>query len=157
MKHFIEDYRNNQIFYDESNDKFVCEILSDDELKPKTMNRASLVDVRKAIDDYFKRNSTFKPFKALYSYFSDGSDIREVTIVAVRKDGGVTVTNTKGEREQIILDVNKLRKYSETFINENSQIAMQIDELDRQKTALKKRIFEIMPEKLDLSFINNFK
>lgn len=154
MKHFIEDYRNNQIFYNEDSDKFVCEILSDNELKPKTINRASLVDVRKAIDDYIKRNSTFKPFKALYEKWSG---IKIVTIVGVRKDGGVTVENTKGEREQIISDVKNLLKYSQEYLNEKAQIDLQIEELEKQKTALRKRLDAIKPEKLDLSFINDYK
>jgi predicted nucleic acid-binding Zn-ribbon protein len=157
MKHFIEDYRDNQIFYDESNDKFVCEILSEEEVQPKMMKRATLVDVRKSIDDYIKRNSAFKPFKALYSRWSDGSDTKAVTVVAVRKDGGVTIENSKGEREQIISDVKGLRKYSESFLREKAQIDLQIKELESQKEVLKEKLQAITPEKLDLSFINQYK
>jgi hypothetical protein len=157
MKHFIEDYRNNQIFYDETYDKFVCEILSEEEVQPKMMKRATLVDVRKSIDDYIKRNSAFKPFKAIYSRWLDGSDTKVVTVVAVRKDGGLTIENSKGEREQIISDVKRLLKYSESFLREKAQIDLEIDMLDEKKQELRKKLQAITPENLDLSFINQYK
>jgi hypothetical protein len=154
MKHFIEDYRDNQIFYDESNDKFVCEILSEEEVQPKMMKRATLVDVRKSIDDYIKRNSTFKPFKAIYESWRGD---KVVTIIAIRKDGGLTIEDSKGNREQLINDVKNLLKYSESFINEKAQIDFQINELEKQKMELREKLISIMPEKLDLSFINQYK
>jgi hypothetical protein len=119
------------------------------------MKRATLVDVRKSIDDYIKRNSAFKPFKALFKRW--GGDIKVVTIVAVRKDGGVIVENSKGEREQIISDVKNLLKYSELYLNEKAQIDLQIKVLDGQKNELREKLESITPEKLDLSFINQYK
>jgi len=79
MRIQIETYRGQSIEYDDDRDRFICEMVIENDWKTKTSLKLS--EVRKAIDQFIKLNADFKPF-----IFLD-RDFRPVKIVAVRTDG----------------------------------------------------------------------
>lgn len=85
MKYEIETYKGQLIEYDDSYDKFLCDISTED--KFKTTKRSSLADVRKEIDQFIKLNADFKPFKVLSLDNYDQSDFKIVHVVGIRTDG----------------------------------------------------------------------
>jgi hypothetical protein len=157
MKHKIETYREQEIFYNEDSDKFEVEILTDEELQPKYSKRASLVDVKKSIDDHFKRNANFKPFSALYIC---GNELRQLTVVGVRKDKGLIVEFLNGEKKQMpngaYSDIRHLYKYSSDFVNTKIDLDNKIKELKAEIKNIEEHISLAKPEKLNLLFINDY-
>jgi hypothetical protein len=86
MKIEIENYLGHDIYYEDTIDKFVCDI----EIDGNVVNskRQSLNDVRRTVDVFIKENIGFKPFRALmksplkYEY-----QFSEVNIIGIRIDG----------------------------------------------------------------------
>jgi hypothetical protein len=160
MKYKIDTYREQEIFYNEDSDKFEVEILTNEELQPKYSKRASLVDVKKSIDDHFKRNANFKPCKAIYAPYSV-IDAYEVTITAIRKDGGITIEKANGEKQQLVPNKysdfkNNFYKYSELYLKDLAATNRVIEELERQIKVVKSDVINRAPEKLNFSFINDY-
>ncbi len=93
MNYHIETYKNFSIHYNDDRDKFECEIELNN--KVKSTKRATLKDVRSEIDQFYKVNLEFKPFKFLkYSKFSNEIEIFECT--AIRTDGKFICKNVIG-------------------------------------------------------------
>jgi hypothetical protein len=157
MKHKIETYREQEIFYNEDSDKFEVKILTDEELQPKMSKRASLIDVKKSIDEQFKRNANFKPFKALFERYGEAT---EVSITSIRKDGGVVIEDNDGTKCQLhngrYSDLNKLYKYSSEYLQAQRESNEKIKLLEKEIEIIQLSLKDKMPEKLDLSFINDY-
>jgi len=79
MRIKIETYRGHEIEYDDSSDKFICQMVIEDNFREKTSMKLS--EVRKSIDQFIKLNLEFKPF----SFISES--YRRIDIVAIRTDG----------------------------------------------------------------------
>jgi len=94
MKFEIETYRGQLIEYDDSYDKFVCDISIED--KSRTAKRLSLSDIRKEIDQFIKVNVDFHPFKVLSVDTWDKDDFKIICVSAISTDGKF-VTYTEGD------------------------------------------------------------
>jgi len=80
----IQKYRGQTIIYDDLEDKFCCQIELNDNIK--NSKRASLKDVRKAIDQFIKDNLEFKPF----DFFKKAKEcvaFEHYRCIAIRTDG----------------------------------------------------------------------
>jgi hypothetical protein len=84
MEYKIEVYKGQTISYNDSLDKFTCEISIED--KHKATKRQSLDDVRKEIDTFIKLNLDFKPFKIIMKdSYGDSFSVKNIS--AIRTDG----------------------------------------------------------------------
>ena len=81
MRYPIKEHKGQQIYYDDYNDKFVCDIELNDNLR--NAKRNSIADIEKDIDSFIKANYKFVPFTA----FHIGYAIDLVRIVSIRTDG----------------------------------------------------------------------
>jgi len=103
MKIKIEDYKGQEIFYEEDYDKFTCDISIED--KYKNAKRGSLIDMRKEIDAFIKLNVNFVPFKAIRNRWSD---FEIVEFESIRTDGKFLARREKASnRDQIGKDEQK--------------------------------------------------
>lgn len=94
MKIEIETYKGQTIFYDDSQDKFVCDITKEDNWK--SAKRGSLVDLRNEIDQFIKKNLNFKPFKFILKERYGRTDFQVKECTAIRKDGKLSVESGVG-------------------------------------------------------------
>ena len=60
MRYPIKEHKGQQIYYDDYNDKFVCDIELGDNLK--SAKRGKLSDIEREIDLFIKANFNFVPF-----------------------------------------------------------------------------------------------
>ena len=81
MRYPIKEHKGQQIYYDDYNDKFVCDIELNDNLR--NAKRNSISDIEKDIDSFIKANYKFVPFTAFYTRYG----INLVRIVSIRTDG----------------------------------------------------------------------
>lgn len=83
MRIEIEDYRGWTIYFDTGRDKFYSLSQRDDTDK----ENKSFTAAKKAIDDYIKENTVFKPFKIQHGTGYSTSDYRIAEVIGIRKDG----------------------------------------------------------------------
>ncbi len=148
MKIKIEDYNGQEIFYDEYDDKFVCDISVED--KSKTTKRTSLKDVRKEIDVFKKLNVDFNPFKILNKY--NWGDIEALEVTAIRTDGKFVVKkgdnySSQETAERLIKDFSM---YDADILEKANEARRIFDEAGKAYDAEKKRLRNMM-KPLDLS------
>lgn len=92
MRIEIDRYRGWIIYFDPENEMFFGE-----GLEAEPVQKTSFSAAKKAIDDYLKDNTNFKPFKVLRV----GYDVSDpITITGVRKDGRF-VYEEEGNKKQI--------------------------------------------------------
>jgi len=95
--HLMETYRGFDIYYDEDKDKFVCEMVMEDDFKTST--RSSLTALKREVDKFLKANANFKSFKVMVisSGYGDedkksfDGDLITATAIGVRKDGALII------------------------------------------------------------------
>jgi hypothetical protein len=156
-KHFICDYREHKIWYNEDTDKFTVELLIEDNRSEKV--RKSLTDCKKAIDAHIKANLEFKPFQCIRNSWDTS---RVVRIEQVRSDGGFVFTY-KGEKQTEISDVlEQLKGKKSTYFVYNPDYIEWLEQREAIKQRQQAEIGEhlkLKPEltPLDLSFVNDFK
>lgn len=107
MKIKIETYRKFDIVFDTENEAFSSVIHQDTNtafMEAKQLKESkSYSAVKKAIDEYIKKNNTFEPFfvrigPLAYSY---NEDKRKLKIVGIRKDGRFIGEDKRGKLIQI--------------------------------------------------------
>lgn len=145
----IEDYRNQEIFYDEDSDKFVCNMVVED--KSKGTKRSSLKDVRREIDQFIKLNADFKPIRVLrMSMWSDS--VSEETFSAIRKDGCFVLRKPNSNRLEYAKkrDLEEFYEYDEKIVELQKERDRLSDEFDKKDKAIlediKKRLRPIGDE-----------
>lgn len=148
----IEVYKGQTIFYDDENDKFLCEINMND--KYKGTKRSSLKDVRKEIDAFFKLNLEFKPFKAfLIKKWNSDREFEVVNITAIRIDGKLVSKKNVNERYQDHLDeedIARLRMYDPEIVKELNE-AQDILEKAKEEFYAKQKQIASKLKPIDLS------
>lgn len=146
----IEVYKGQTIFYDDENDKFLCEINMND--KYKGTKRSSLKDVRKEIDAFQKLNLEFKPFKAIVvSKWKDGFEV--VNIVSIRIDGKLVSKKDVNDSFQNHLDeedIARLRMYDPEILKELKEAKEIFKKAEREFDAKQVKIAEKL-KPIDLS------
>ena len=90
MKVLIENYRGFDIYFNTTQEMFEAEAESYDK------GSKSFAAVKSGIDEYFKNNSEFKPFKAIRK-----ADGQLITIIGIRKDGRFNYEDSKGNKKQL--------------------------------------------------------
>ena len=142
MKHEIEEYKGQTIYYDEHEDKFVCDIEFDGNVKsPK---RGSLKDLKAAIDQFQKDNMNFKPFKAIHNGWGE---MKVVEVVGIRT-GDVMVIAKEHTKHKDHVRLDQFNKdyfrYDAGIIKELGEVKAEYDtacKLYNQKVdALEKRL-----------------
>lgn len=160
MKHFIEDYREHKIWYNEDTDKFTVELLVDDNWREK--GRKSLKECKQAIDSHIKENLEFRPiicFRKAYS-LSDGDKVK---IEQVRADGGFIMSDDDSDKKRTEISevLEQLRGNKVVYFNYDANYM----EWLFAKEKLKERQLEEMKHMnskepkltpLDLSFVKQF-
>lgn len=160
-KFHLETYREHEIWYNADTDKFTVELLVEDNWREKS--RKSLNDCRKAIDDHIKQNLEFKPIKCLWKrYDYKGEILSEVTIKAVRHDGGFILNQNGQDFTEINIPNNQLSGKSIHFFKWNAEYLDFLDEKKKLEEKHKKELQELMSkvpkcEPLDIFFINSYK
>lgn len=150
MKFEIETYKGQLIEYDDSYDKFICDISVED--KFKTAKRLSLAEIRKEIDAFIKLNADFKPFKALQldGYSKDYFSIVEVT--GLRTDGKFVVGNIGSNSKSFYgkKSMDKLMVFDSEIVKESDKLQA---EKDKAYDAYKKSMKELCTRliKVDVS------
>ena len=81
MKYPIKEHKGQQIYYDDNNDKFVCDIELGDNLK--NAKRGKLSDIEREIDLFIKANFNFVPFTVFLKNYRN----KKIRIVSIRTDG----------------------------------------------------------------------
>jgi len=156
-KHFIEDYREHKIWYNEDTDKFTVELLVEDSWREK--GRKSLKECKQAIDAHVKENLEFKPLFAIRKSWSNATKIK---IEQVRSDGGfIFSTDTKEKQTEISDVIAQLNGKEYRYFNYDANY---IDWLTAKKNLEFKQSLEMTEFKktepkltpLDLSFVNQF-
>lgn len=127
MKIEIETYKGQLIEYDDSYDKFICDISTED--KFKSVKRLSLVDLRKEIDQFIKLNADFKPFQVLAVDSYDKSDFEILNVSAIRTDGKF-VTYSEGNENY---KSHKGKKDTQKWMVYNPDIVKQKSEFKKIK------------------------
>lgn len=152
--HEIQDYKGQTIYYDEDDDKFICNISIEDNFK--TTKRKSLKDVRKEIDAFIKENLNFKPFKAIeiptssYDYV-----VNSVEIIAIRTDKKLVIKGKFSNEHYGKKEAQNLRIYDSNIIEEQIAIEKEYEEAGKKRMeALKKlraKLKQIDLSKYDLA------
>jgi hypothetical protein len=131
MKALIENYRGFEIFFDTEKERFTYS------LDDKWHGKQSYPAVRKAIDDYRKENSGFKPFKI------KKIEGKEYDVVGIRKDGAYVVERN-GIREQLSkYDEGEFYVYlpeDESIYANYAMLGAEIDTLRKKRDLLKNDI-----------------
>jgi hypothetical protein len=88
-KALIEDYRGFEIMFDTVREKFYAVV--EDSRDWQSKDKQSYASAKKAVDDYIKRNATFKPFKVMNRPSFGGrmfgsNSTNLIEIVGIRKD-----------------------------------------------------------------------
>lgn len=151
MKYEIETYKGQLIEYDDSYDKFICDISIED--KNKTAKRLSLSDIRKEIDQFIKINADFKPFKCLAIDSWDDKDFKELNVSGIRTDGKF-ITYTKGNENYKShsgkKDILKWRLYDAEIVEAKRVLKEEKDAaVDKYLNAVKDLTAKLKP--IDLS------
>lgn len=143
MKHEIEIYKGQTIFYDEDSDKFVCDVTVEEKYGTKT--RKSLKDIKREIDLFIKANLEFKPFKCICKYYDyDELRIRECT--ALRVDGKLVIDG--GHIEQKKWDT--IYQYSPSFEQAVKEAQDEFDiAYEKKRQAIKEAASKLVPMNLD--------
>jgi hypothetical protein len=86
----IEKYRNFEIYFDRNDETFYC--VSD--YYDTDQKKKSYASAKKAIDEYIKENTTFRPFyvhncrsKSRGEQFPTHSDDNKILVTGIRRDG----------------------------------------------------------------------
>lgn len=152
-KHFLQDYREHKIYYNEDTDKFTVELLVDDDWREKS--RKSMKDCKKAIDDHIKANYQFKPVKCIRKRYSNTS---AVTIKQVRADGGFVIEVDGKLQTEISEVLDQLKGREKSYFNYNPDYVewlVMLEELrvrhQREYGELRKKEPQLTP--LDLTFV----
>jgi len=106
MKHEIEVYKNQTIYYNEDSDKFTCDITVEEQYGSKS--RKSLKEIKREIDLFIKANLEFKPFKCLYD---DWGGLRVKECTAIRTDGCLVIGGSQIKEK----DWDKIYNYSSDY------------------------------------------
>lgn len=157
MKHFIDDYREHKIWYNEDTDKFTVELLVDNNWSEK--GRKSMKECKQAIDAHIKDNLEFRPVVCIRKSWHNAQVVK---IEQVRADGGfIFSTDTKDRQTEISEVLEQLHGKKEVYFNYNADY---VDWLDNIKALKEKHILEIKEFEskepkltpLDLSFVKQF-
>lgn len=150
-KHEIEEYKGQTIYYEEDDDKFICDISIEDNFK--ITKRKSLKDVRKEIDAFIKENLNFKPFKAIEcdKYGSKSFSVKD--IIAIRTDKKLVVKGNHSDSFYGKKDVENFRVYDEDLVQEQKAIEAEFDAAYKRKEE-KLKSLNLKLKKLDLSHYN---
>ncbi len=141
MKHEIEIYKGQTIFYDEDSDKFVCDVTVEEKYGTKT--RKSLKDIKREIDLFIKANLEFKPFKCIYKYHNE-LRIRECT--ALRVDGKLVIDGWHIEQK----NWDTIYQYSPSFEQAVKEAQDEFDIAYKKKIqAIKEAESKLVPMNLD--------
>lgn len=130
MKHEIEVFKGQTIFYDEDKDKFVCDISVED--NSKSTARKSLKDVRSEINAFIKLNVDFKPMRIL---FESWGRITPTTIWAVRTGGDFVVGKTEDGSKSFV----SLREINEKGKQFNPDFVEMIARQDKEQSEMSLR------------------
>lgn len=152
-KHEIEDYKGHTIFYNEDDNKFMCDISIED--KAKEVKRNSLKDVRKEIDLFIKENLNFKPFKALMvSKYGSDRKFQIVEVTGIRTDGKLVVKENPNYSSQSFYgaeDAKRLMKFDSDLVDaQNAADA----ELDKARKLNESKIAELKAKLTPFDFTN---
>lgn len=107
MKVKIETYRKFDIIFDTENEAFSSVINNDANTAFKDMKQLkeskSYSAVKKAIDEYIKKNNTFEPFfvRIKPSAYCFNPDMKRIKVIGIRKDGRFIGETKKGNAVQI--------------------------------------------------------
>lgn len=118
--HEIEEYKGQTIYYDEDDDKFVCDITIEDNFK--STKRKSLKDVRKEIDAFIKVNLNFKPFKAIECDKYGRGEFTVKEVIAIRTDKKIVVKGGYSDSFYGKKDAENLRVYDADLVAEQKEI-----------------------------------
>lgn len=147
MKHEIETYKDQTIYYDEFSDCFICEITKEDKFKITKRNK--LADVRKEIDSFIKANLNFKPFKALRLDYN--SSLKLVEVGAIRTDGiFIDVTNPSYKQQIPYNEIEKVKKFDQDILDLNKDYLERIELLKKEHTRVIQEAYEKLPN-IDVS------
>jgi hypothetical protein len=150
MKHKIEEYREHTIYYDEEADKFVVELITDENWMERA--RKSLKECRKSVDENIRLNANFKPITCFYERYSDPELCK---IVKVRSDGGVVIEQN-GKRQSVISALeNSFKKYSPDMIDWLEGKKKMYDRHKNECAEMHKKKPKLEP--LDMTFIEDYK
>lgn len=145
MKHEIEIYKGQTIFYDEDKDKFVCDVTVEEQYGTKT--RKSLKDIRREIDLFIKANLEFKPFKCLYK---DYRDFMERECIALRTDGKIVF---KGSYSNDHIEQDKwdgIYQFSPSYIELRKERETELENVrTKYDTLIKEAESKLVPMNLD--------
>lgn len=119
MKVKIETYRTFDIEFDTDYEKFQCIVMDGTEKESKSFSA-----VKKFVDEFWKENNKFKPFKAIHIGWRGEVDLIE--IVGIRKDK--RFVKKKGLVNQQISEYDE-----EKYYVLNSATKEILDELQRTK------------------------
>jgi len=148
----IEDYKGQEIFYNDDWDKFTCAISIED--KWKETKRSSLKDVRKEIDTFIKLNAEFKPFKMLSK--DNWGDIEVMDVTGIRSDGKFLVKQSDSYTSQNTSDdlMKKYGQYDQKIESEFNEIRKDFNKASGVFETKKKELLKkIKP--LDLSMYSH--
>lgn len=129
----IDTYRGIEIYFNLDKEAFYASI--DDPSYSK--DRQSYAATKKAIDEFIKENSEFKPF---FVERKGHRGIETLKIVGIRKDGAYVYEDEKGAKIQ-------LSKYSESDYYISSP---ELKEIVKKIDALKEKIAPLEEEKRQL-------
>lgn len=145
MKHEIEIYKGQTIFYDEDSDKFVCDVTVEEKYGTKT--RKSLKDIKREIDLFIKANLEFKPFKCLYCRFSSFS-VGEC--INLRVDGTLTFNAKYGKSNIGENEWGNIYQFSPSYINLKKERDTELEKVQTKYDALiKEAELKLVPMNLD--------
>ncbi len=139
----IEEYRGFEVWYNEEDDKFGCEIADTSyDSGFKEMKRVSLTAIKQYIDEHIKLNEKFEPFIVLN--VGGGGVPSKKKVLSKRKDNKFVYLD--GDRSRFIDPDNNWEGKDYLVFNEEDQelidkitkIHKQIEELNKEERALRK-------------------
>jgi hypothetical protein len=139
MKVLIDNYRKFEINFDTDTDEFYSvSDYYDTEVKKK-----SFASSKKAIDDFIKANSEFKPFDVVPTY-GNSSYKKAGKIIGIRKDKRFIIQYENGETGQVSeydeKDYALPNEANEAIYAELNSIQLQIEGMKAKKDELAKTL-----------------
>lgn len=135
MKFEIQTYKDQTIYYDEFEDRFVCDISIED--NSKSTKRNKLEDVRKEIDKFIKANLDFKPFKVI----EISGRVSIYTIESIRSDGTFVVIGEYHKSYKTAKEVeDRFLVYDADVISKDREYEDRIESVKKDRTAFLKSV-----------------
>ena len=102
----IDTYRGFDIYYNEDKDKFICEMVMEDDFRTST--RSSLTALKREVDKFIKSNANFKPFKIMivspgygdYDNKQFDGKVETAMAIGVRKDGALIIEKDNERKDK---------------------------------------------------------